>query len=55
MNIAAAGEVLASIWTVWAVVVFAGIAFWAWRPANRRRFEQDARIPLDDGPFDKRQ
>jgi len=49
MNIAAASEVLASIWTVWAVMVFAGIAYWAWRPANRRRFEQDARIPLDDG------
>ena len=47
--IAAAGDVLASIWTVWAVLVFAGIAFWAWRPANRRRFEHDARIPLDDG------
>ena len=21
---------------------------WAWRPANRKRFERDARIPLDD-------
>ena len=49
MNIAVVGEVLASIWTVWAVLVFAGIASWAWRPANRRRFERDARIPLDDG------
>jgi cytochrome c oxidase cbb3-type subunit 4 len=48
-TIAAAGEVLASIWTVWAVLVFGGIAFWAWRPANRRRFEEHARIPLDDG------
>lgn len=48
MTIAAIGEALASIWTVWAVLVFAGIAFWAWRPANRSRFEQDARIPLDD-------
>jgi cytochrome c oxidase cbb3-type subunit 4 len=48
-TLAAAGEVLTSIWTVWAVTVFSGIAFWAWRPANRQRFEKAARIPLDDG------
>ena len=41
-------EVLTSVWTVWAVLLFAGIVFWAWRPANRTRFERDARIPLDD-------
>ena len=41
-------EVLASIWTVWAVLVFAGIVGWAWRPANRERFQNTARIPLDD-------
>jgi cytochrome c oxidase cbb3-type subunit 4 len=49
MTIDTAGEILASAWNVWAVLVFAGIAYWAWRPGNRRRFEQDARIPLDDG------
>jgi cytochrome c oxidase cbb3-type subunit 4 len=49
MTIDSAGEILASAWNVWAALVFSGIAFWAWRPANRRRFEQDARIPLDDG------
>jgi cytochrome c oxidase cbb3-type subunit 4 len=41
-------EILASAWTLWAVLIFAGIARWAWRPANRRRFEQDANIPLND-------
>ena len=41
-------DVLASAWTVWAVLVFAVIMSWAWRPANRKRFEQDARIPLND-------
>ncbi|MFZ5780566.1 MAG: cbb3-type cytochrome oxidase subunit 3 [Pseudomonadota bacterium] len=40
--------VLGSIWTVWAVLVFCGIVRWAWRPANRRRFEKDAHIPLND-------
>ncbi|MCF8532799.1 MAG: cbb3-type cytochrome c oxidase subunit 3 [Reyranella sp.] len=48
MDLETVGEVLTSIWTVWAVLVFAGIAFWAWRPANRKRFDRDARIPLND-------
>jgi cytochrome c oxidase cbb3-type subunit 4 len=49
MSFASIGETLATLWTVWAVLLFAGIAFWALRPANRRRFDSDARIPLDDG------
>jgi cytochrome c oxidase cbb3-type subunit 4 len=48
MALQALHEILASAWTVWAVVIFAGIVRWAWRPANRRRFEQDANIPLND-------
>jgi cytochrome c oxidase cbb3-type subunit IV len=48
MDLETVGEILTSIWTVWAVLVFAGIAFWAWRPANRKRFDRDARIPLND-------
>jgi cytochrome c oxidase cbb3-type subunit 4 len=47
-TLAEIGELLATLWTVWAVLVFGGIAWWAWRPANRRRFEGDARIPLND-------
>lgn len=41
-------EALTSLWTVWAVLVFAGIVLWAWRPANRQRFERNATIPLED-------
>jgi cytochrome c oxidase cbb3-type subunit IV len=48
MGFETVGEILTSIWTVWAVLLFAGIVIWAWRPANRKRFERDARIPLDD-------
>lgn len=48
MSLQSLGELLGSIWTVWAVLVFAGIAFWAWRPRNKRRFEMDSRIPLND-------
>jgi cytochrome c oxidase cbb3-type subunit 4 len=42
------GELLSTLWTVWAVVLFAGIGYWALRPGNRRRFERDAQIPLND-------
>jgi len=48
MTIESLGELLSSLWTVWAVGLFAGIVGWAWRPANRTRFESDARIPLND-------
>jgi cytochrome c oxidase cbb3-type subunit 4 len=48
MTLERLGEILGSIWTIWAVIVFAGIAFWAWRPRNRRRFEKDSRIPFND-------
>ncbi|MFI4998298.1 MAG: cbb3-type cytochrome oxidase subunit 3 [Reyranellales bacterium] len=48
MNFDTLAGALTSIWTIWAVVLFAGILVWALRPRNRRRFEQDARIPLND-------
>lgn len=48
MTLESVNEILTSIWTVWAVLVFAGIVFWALRPANRKRFDEDARIPLND-------
>jgi cytochrome c oxidase cbb3-type subunit 4 len=48
MNLTSIGETLATLWTVWAVLLFAGVAFWALRSSNRQRFERDARIPLDD-------
>jgi cytochrome c oxidase cbb3-type subunit 4 len=48
MALEALHQILASAWTLWAVLIFDGIARWALRPANRRRFEQDANIPLND-------
>ena len=41
-------QLLSSIWTVWAVLLFVGIVRWAVRPSNRARFERDANIPLND-------
>ncbi|MCA3130356.1 MAG: cbb3-type cytochrome c oxidase subunit 3 [Rhodocyclaceae bacterium] len=34
--------------TVVMFLVFVGIVWWAYGPARRRRFEEDARIALDD-------
>ncbi len=48
MNLETVHELLTSIWTVWAIVIFLVIVFWAMRPRNRKRFEKDAQIPLDD-------
>ena len=48
MDITTIHQLLATLWTVWAVAICAGIAYWALRPGNRARFERDAHIPLND-------
>lgn len=48
MTLESFNQIATSVWTVWAVLVFTGIVSWALRPANRRRFEQASRIPLED-------
>ncbi|UNU72950.1 cbb3-type cytochrome c oxidase subunit 3 [Moraxella nasovis] len=40
--------VLHSIATVLAVIAFFGIAWWAYSPKNKKRFEEDAQLVLDD-------
>ncbi len=40
-----------SIATVFAFAAFIGICWWAYRPANRARFENDARLVLDTDPL----
>ena len=40
--------VLREFWVVWLMLVFGAIVFWAYRPKNRKRFEEDAQIPLKD-------
>lgn len=46
---------LHSIATVSALVAFLTICWWAWRPANRQRFEQDGMMPLINDPIWTRQ
>ena len=34
--------------TVSAFVAFVGVAWWAYSPKNKKRFEEDAQLALDD-------
>lgn len=43
--------ILHSIATVSAIIAFSAICWWAFRPANRQRFEADARMVLDTDPI----
>jgi cytochrome c oxidase cbb3-type subunit IV len=43
-------NLLRGIITALSLLCFIGIVLWAYWPRNRSRFEQDARIPLDDRP-----
>lgn len=39
---------LQTIATVSAFVAFIGVAWWAYSPKNKKRFEEDAQLALDD-------
>jgi cytochrome c oxidase cbb3-type subunit 4 len=39
---------LRSLVTLFSFGIFAAIAAWAWRPANRARFDDDALLPFAD-------
>lgn len=40
-----------SIGTVSAFIAFIGVAWWAYAPTNRKRFEDDGHIVLDTDPL----
>lgn len=37
-----------SWWTLVLLVLFVGIVVWAWSPRRKQRFDEAARLPLDD-------
>jgi Cbb3-type cytochrome oxidase, subunit 3 len=49
MDVSEFMQMLRSLWLVWLVLAFVGIVWWAYRPKNKQRFEEDARIPFKDG------
>ena len=48
VDFAAIMETLRSLWVVWLFVLFIAVVWWAYRPKNKRRFEEDASIPFKD-------
>ena len=37
---------LRTFWEVWVMVFFVTVVWWAFRPGNKARFEEDAQIPF---------
>lgn len=37
-----------AIWTVVLFVIFIGIVLWAWSSKRKKRFDEAARLPLED-------
>ncbi|MBL6958021.1 MAG: cbb3-type cytochrome c oxidase subunit 3 [Rhodospirillales bacterium] len=48
MDLTALLEIARSAWVVWLMILFGGIVFWAFRPKNKKRFEDDGMIPFRD-------
>ena len=49
MELSSIMELARSAWVVWFMLVFGGIVFWAFRPKNKKRFEDDAMIIFKNG------
>ncbi|QLH39779.1 MAG: cbb3-type cytochrome c oxidase subunit 3 [Defluviicoccus sp.] len=45
-------QTLRSLWVLWLILAFGIVLWWAYRPKNKKRFEEDARIPFKDGDGD---
>jgi cytochrome c oxidase cbb3-type subunit 4 len=45
-------EVIRGIGTLVLMLAFLALCWWAYSPANRRRFEEDARLPFRDDADD---
>lgn len=48
MDLASIVEWARSLWIVWLMLLFVAVVWWAYRPKNRARFEEDAKIPFKD-------
>jgi cytochrome c oxidase cbb3-type subunit 4 len=44
MDLMTITEVARSAWVVWLVLLFLAVLYWAFRPSNKKRFEEDAMI-----------
>ena len=46
MDLNAIASFLRSFWTVWLMLLFVGVLFWAMRPKNKDRFDDASLIPF---------
>lgn len=46
MELSSLYAVARSLWVVWLMILFIGIVWWAFRPKNRKRFDDAAQIPF---------
>ena len=49
MDLESIWQAAQSLWLVWLMILFLGVVFWAFRPKNRKRFEDYGKIPFLDG------
>lgn len=48
MDLSALVEIARSTWVIWLMILFGAVIFWAFRPSNKKRFEDDANIPFNE-------
>jgi len=48
MDLMTITELARSAWVVWLTLLFGAVVFWAFRPKNKERFEDDAMIIFKD-------
>jgi cytochrome c oxidase cbb3-type subunit IV len=48
VDLNAIASFLRSFWTVWLMLLFVGVLFWALRPRNKDKFDEASRIPFKD-------
>ena len=48
MDLNAIASFLRSFWTVWLMLLFVGVLFWALRPRNKDKFDEASHIPFKD-------
>jgi len=49
MDLQTISEFARQAWVVWLVLLFSSVVFWAFRPSNKKRFEDDAMIIFKNG------
>lgn len=48
MDLQAISEAIRPYWVVWLMILFLGVLFYAFRPKNKDRFDEDGQIPFKD-------